>query len=481
MGHNSMFEEHTMFGESIKDLKMVTYVRRFDHEDTKTNYKVFDKGAPINIQIKDLLYLAGESLDDLAPQSTLAGGDDAAIPTNDPSASFLTIPYNRLIGARLDIDMEITNMYADYTGDAETYSWGRREIACILTVKRTGAWTSSGSVTESHLSGPTKQAPGGKYTGTGANVLAGTELRRYNQGLKIAFMPHGNVAFINPTYMVQIMVQAIVLLGVASQVVQYVAMYCLGDDSKIFTKYQDTHMSPQEVVVRTAALAAKHAEQFLTSMDKGRETKKPGGHHARTGFMSKPILFRTLQVLFGKRSKDACHDTSVELLSKGQIAKLTHDICQQIVPDRDTGLTADQTVQNEATQTKTQDGIKLLVPQITVEEYCQFATDEGCDLVNVVQQYKKYEVTEEDKTILAQIEKELAASEYLQKLDQELLGRLDDVEEGGEVFNNDNASSSDVSIDQKPDSFGEDEDANQKVGAMDVTAAGPNRGCMPVC
>ena len=68
-------------------------------------------------------------------------------------------------------------------------------------------------------------------------------------------------------------------------------------------------------------------------------------------------------------------DTSVELLSKGQIAKLTHDICQQIVPDRDTGLTADQTVQNEATQTKTQDGIKLLVPQITVEEYCQFVTD----------------------------------------------------------------------------------------------------------
>ena len=58
---------------------------------------------------------------------------------------------------------------------------------------------------------------------------------------------------------------------------------------------------------------------------------------------------------------------------------------------------------------------------------------------------------------------------------------MDDVEEGGEVFNKDIASSSDVSIGQKPDSFGEDKDANQKVEAMDVTAAGPSRGCMPVC
>ena len=87
----------------------------------------------VRLTVGEMLKYSGVSLDDRA--SSKANGDHT-----------LTPPYNRLTGALLAVDMEITNFGQNsLIRSSKRDTWSTHNFVCIITISRKETWSSLGT------------------------------------------------------------------------------------------------------------------------------------------------------------------------------------------------------------------------------------------------------------------------------------------------------------------------------------------------
>lgn len=384
--------------DSKDDLKVTTFVKDLDDNVKYT----FEPGMVLNFTMVQLLELAGTSLDELAPASTSAMSADDVQSLN--CTDCLTRPYNRLVGALLYVDMEFVNYDVRKLPSAtgETIDglskfpgfknlWGglgAHDMACIMRVRRKGDWTSYGSeVTDVIESGQYKPSAGDYGSNDKIDIFTTKTVTRWHQGIKVVFHLHGKIGFFEMFYFMEVIVQAVVLMGVSTYVGKYWAIYGLmglgmfipyfadGTD-EIFKRYQDTEVAPRKVIARTAANSALQVKAFLNHLDQGIEKKGK----KFTGNLSKVTLFRILQILYGggllqhlhaqRSGLDPDEMTATEMrdhhLSEEQIAQVVWDISEMSqLDDPEDDLDFD----------------------VDLEEFIHFIMDDSADLLSVIRKY----------------------------------------------------------------------------------------------
>ena len=110
---------------------------------------------------------------------------------------------------------------------------------------------------------------------TGSNIYDyETQLiDRYRQGIKVVFSPHGSIGQIDWYLILNQLLNGVVLLGVATKIVTFMAKYMLcclpGFEGfgAIFQRYQDTECRPNLVICRSASVAAATCAQFKRTFD----------------------------------------------------------------------------------------------------------------------------------------------------------------------------------------------------------------------
>jgi len=198
----------SLLDASGDQLRITTIVK--DHHGNAI--KSFAPGSAVRMSIGDMLKWANVNLDDRAPAG--AGG-----PGGDPLP-----PYNRMTGVLLDVNMELVN-YGQADVDSHVSQvgvWNTHEMACIMTFKRLNDWTSLG-VDPTHYKTPIDY-----YSATPkSKIVARTAefVEAYRQGVKIVYSAHGKVGLFNPSYFLNVVVQALVLLGLSTQITRLAANY----------------------------------------------------------------------------------------------------------------------------------------------------------------------------------------------------------------------------------------------------------------
>jgi len=116
------------------------------------------------------------------------------------------------------------------------------------------------------------------YTDAGNNIYTqeSVMLDRYRQGIKVIFRPHGSIGKIDAFKIIDMIIQGVVLLGVASTLTTiiatnpYLASFIdLESFSQIFARYYAVAIEGKgdAVTAKTAAKAATQASQFFRTFD----------------------------------------------------------------------------------------------------------------------------------------------------------------------------------------------------------------------
>jgi len=250
----------------------------------------------------------------------------------------------RLTGVTLNIDFGFYNYkHGDDDrsdgGGGTTYSWGRHNVVCIMTVTQNIGWSSLGSdIVESSVTRKL-QAPRG---GTQAIYMGvGTTKDVYRQGVNMVYKSHGEIGSFDFFDFINTFTNALVLLGAATTITTLVAVNTgiIGQDGAILSNYTYTLCTPEEVYARTCAQAASQAGTFMRNFDPHRR-----------GHLCEASLFRKLKLILHRDLTDE------------QIAQVTDD-CFKI---------ADMDDDNK----------------VSLDEFCTFITKGDANLHNVVLRYK---------------------------------------------------------------------------------------------
>jgi len=280
----------------------------------------------IKIEVSQLLELADLDLD--------------TINTNEAaSSSGSNLPYWRMTGATLVVDMEYRNYDAEHGDDGE--------IHCILTVAHLGSWESVGSESVDFQQPITYNSDS-----TGMHAYETQVVDRYRQGIKVVLKPHGSLGEVDYFAVINALLNGVVMMGMATTITVTVAKYFMcGGFSGIYRNYQDVEVKPKLVIARTAANAAAQASLFMRAFDRG-----------GTGLLSQRMLFENIKLLCG------------EDLTELQIAQLVGDICDTADVDSD--------------------------GKVAVDEFTHFMAPDECDLMNVIEKYKELDGDEDRLTLI---------------------------------------------------------------------------------
>lgn len=232
------FNSHAMSGNSrVRGTvpEVTTYLRRKGSTD---NLYTFNAGSNIELSVGQLLRTANVNLDDYAPL------DQVTPSTTDFGAAGGNMPFNRMTGVCLLLDMEYMNFNVDKDSESGIAidDWDKK-VSCIVTISRIGSWCSMGSEAAADKSTTFTQVSGKVY------AQKSKVLDRYRQGIKIIFRQHGSIGDLDPFKIVDAFIQGVVLLGVATNLTTLIAnntipgldwMLGLEDFAAIFSRYYAT-------------------------------------------------------------------------------------------------------------------------------------------------------------------------------------------------------------------------------------------------
>jgi len=261
---DSIFAFNHYFDSSIDTgSKPITYIRK---EGSDENVYTFNEGQSIRLKMSEWLDLAGIDLDKRLDEQgdkfteEIQGFNGAGNDTN-------TYPYVRTSGLRLNIKVKYHNYHLDK--DIHT-NIGNKDIYAVINVVPRLGWFSKGDEISY------KQAPESvSYDINNPIDLVsgnpnGIYTNMYRYGVLFDIQQSGLVGEIDYVFILIQLTSGLVMLGVASSVVSFVAKFLMGDISNIYKSVIQEEYDVAKEAAKYAAQACVASRSFKEADQDGR-------------------------------------------------------------------------------------------------------------------------------------------------------------------------------------------------------------------
>ena len=259
----SIFAFNHYFDSSIDSgPKPITYIRK---EGSEENLYTFDQGESVRLKISEWLDIAGVELDKrLDEQSPEFSNDITGF--NGAGDDIDKYPYLRTSGVRLNIKVK----YHNYNLHKDNIKIGSKDTYAIINVEPKIGWFSKGdeiyykqlpNVTMFDINNPvnlTTGQPNGIYVDF------------YRYGILIDIQQSGIVGEVNYVFVLLQLTSGLVLLGVASSIVGFVAKFLMGDISPVYKSIIQEEFDPVNEAAQYAAQACVASKVFKEADDDGK-------------------------------------------------------------------------------------------------------------------------------------------------------------------------------------------------------------------
>ena len=260
---DSIFAFNHYFDSSIDSgPKPITYIRK---EGSDENLYTFDEGESVRLKISEWLDIAGVELDKrLDEQSPEFANDITGF--NGAGDDIDKYPYLRTSGVRLNIKVK----YHNYNLHKDNIKIGSKDTYAIINVEPKIGWFSKGdeiyykqlpNVTMFDINNPvnlTTGQPNGIYVDF------------YRYGILIDIQQSGIVGEVNYVFVLLQLTSGLVLLGVASSIVGFVAKFLMGDISPVYKSIIQEEFDPVNEAAQYAAQACVASKVFKEADDDGK-------------------------------------------------------------------------------------------------------------------------------------------------------------------------------------------------------------------
>jgi len=260
---DSIFAFNHYFDSSIDSgPKPVTYIRK---EGSEENLYTFEQGEPVRLKMSEWLDIANVKLDQrLDEQSSEFANDIIGFKGagNDKNK----YPYVRTSGVRLNIKVK----YHNYNLHSDRINMGSKDTYAIINVEPKLGWFSKGdeiyykqlpNVTMFDINNPinlTSGQPNGIYVDF------------YRYGILIDIQQSGIVGEVNYVFVLLQLTSGLVLLGVASSIVGFVAKFLMGDISPVYKSIIQEEFDPVNEAAQYAAQACVASKVFKEADEDGK-------------------------------------------------------------------------------------------------------------------------------------------------------------------------------------------------------------------
>ncbi len=261
---DSIFAFNHYFDSSIDTgSKPITYIRK---EGSDENIYTFNEGQSIRLKMSEWLDLAGidldKRLDDQGDKFTeeIQGFNGSGNDTN-------TYPYVRTSGLRLNIKVKYHNYFLDK--DIHT-NIGNKDVYAVINVVPRLGWFSKGDEISY------KQAPESvSYDINNPIDLVsgnpnGIYTNMYRYGVLFDIQQSGLVGKIDYVFILIQLTSGLVMLGVASSIVSFVAKFLMGDISNIYKSVIQEEYDVAKEAAKYAAQACVASKSFKEADQDGR-------------------------------------------------------------------------------------------------------------------------------------------------------------------------------------------------------------------
>ena len=260
---DSIFAFNHYFDSSIDSgPKPITYIRK---EGSDENLYTFEEGESVRLKISEWLDIAGVELDKrLDEQSPEFANDITGF--NGAGDDIDKYPYLRTSGVRLNIKVK----YHNYNLHKDNIKIGSKDTYAIINVEPKIGWFSKGdeiyykqlpNVTMFDINNPvnlTTGQPNGIYVDF------------YRYGILIDIQQSGIVGEVNYVFVLLQLTSGLVLLGVASSIVGFVAKFLMGDISPVYKSIIQEEFDPVNEAAQYAAQACVASKVFKEADDDGK-------------------------------------------------------------------------------------------------------------------------------------------------------------------------------------------------------------------
>ena len=260
---DSIFAFNHYFDSSIDSgPKPITYIRK---EGSEENLYTFEQGESVRLKMSEWLDIAGVELDKrLDEQSPKFANDIAGF--NGAGDDIDKYPHVRTSGVRLNIKVK----YHNYNLHKDNINIGSKDTYAIINVEPKIGWFSKGdeiyykqlpNVTMFDINNPvnlTTGQPNGIYVDF------------YRYGILIDIQQSGIVGEVNYVFVLLQLTSGLVLLGVASSIVGFVAKFLMGDISPVYKSIIQEEFDPVNEAAQYAAQACVASKVFKEADEDGK-------------------------------------------------------------------------------------------------------------------------------------------------------------------------------------------------------------------
>ena len=286
-----------------------THIRK---KGDDADYKVIE-GKDISLTVAELMEISGVDLDE--PFDNQPSGEVPATGLQGVGASAGVFPRPRLTGVRTSVSINYYNYNLD---DLEGEQLGNSDIYAIVEIESKLAWTSRGQDVRyrslpSDWTSPVNDA----------GIPNGALEDMYVYGINVVVTANGVVAAFNFQLFITTIVSGLVFLGVAKQVVDFVAMNGLGVKSKLFKQFIQEEVNLEEECARFS-LTALMASEFFKKKDVD-----------GSGQLDLSEIQDMLRETFNAKAEEGDKEEGVMELSENEIASLALYILRTCDEDRE--------------------------------------------------------------------------------------------------------------------------------------------------
>lgn len=286
-----------------------THIRK---KGDDADYKVIE-GKDISLTVAELMEISGVDLDE--PFDNQPSGVVPATGLQGVGASAGVFPRPRLTGVRVSVAINYYNYNLD---DTEGSELGSSDIYAVVEIESQLAWTSRGQDVRYRSLPNDWTSPV-----NAAGIPNGALEDMYVYGINVVVTANGVVAAFNFQLFISTIVSGLVFLGVAKNVVDFVAMNGLGVKSKLFKQFIQEEVNLEEECARFS-LTALMASEFFKKKDVD-----------GSGQLDLTEIQDMLRETFNAKAEEGDKEEGVMELSDNEIASLALYILRTCDEDRE--------------------------------------------------------------------------------------------------------------------------------------------------
>ena len=240
--------------------KPITYVRAKGSDE---NIYIFEKGEAIRLKVSEWLDIAGIKLDKPFNEQTSGLDITGFEGAGEDSEKY---PYVRTSGIRLNIEVKYHNFYLDKEFQVKI---GNEDVYAVITVSPKIGWFSKGDeivysqdpATTFDIDNPislTSGQPNGIYYDF------------YRYGILFDIRQTGLVGEVDYVFILIQMTSGVVMLGIATTLVSFIAKFALGNKSEIYRGVIQEEFEVGREAARYAAQACVATKSFKDADEDGK-------------------------------------------------------------------------------------------------------------------------------------------------------------------------------------------------------------------